>query len=322
LSAWPVREFLRRAILDNAALKLVALLLSLTLFIVVHGDRDSSMSFALGVAYTEPEGRVMTSRPIDTVRVTVRGPWTRLRNFDPEQSHIKPLLVDLSTVSDGDDYVFPESSINVPAGLRVASINPPSVRVQFEERQTKVVAVKPDFEGQPARGYSLTDVMVTPSHVSVRGPKGIVSALTEVHTEPIKIEGVANGGEERVALEPTEPHITIVDRQTIDVRYRVVEEQAAVTLGPLRVEIRPAAGVSAAVPASATTDPPKVKVTLRGAKNLIDRIDQSEVVAYVTWHVEDARTSTTRPARVIVEGVPAGVAIEAEPRDVTLVPRR
>jgi YbbR domain-containing protein len=319
MSAWPVREFFRRAFFDNAALKLVALLLSLTLFIVVRGDRETSVSFPLAVAYTETEGRVLTSRPIDSVRVTVRGPWTRLRNFDSSQ--VKPLLVDLSNRSDGD-YEFAESSVNVPTGLRVASINPPSVRLTFEERATKVVTVKPDFEGQPARGYALGDVSVSPSHVTIRGPKGIVSAMTEVNTAPIQIEGLAVGGEERVALEPTEAHITIVDRQTIAVKYRIVEELGLLTLGPLRVEIRPATGVSLAVPAGATTEPGKVKVTLRGAKNLIDRIDPGDIATYVTWHAEDTRSSASRPARVIVENVPAGVAIEADPRDVTLVPRK
>jgi YbbR domain-containing protein len=319
MSAWPVREFFRRAFFDNAALKLVALLLSLTLFIVVRGDRETSVSFEVPVAYTETEGRVMTSRPIDSVRVTVRGPWTRLRNFDSGPR--KPILVDLSNRSDGD-YEFPTSSISVPTGLRVTSINPPSVRLTFEERATKVVTVKPDFEGQPARGYVLGDVTVSPSHVTIRGPKGIVSAMTEVNTLPIKIEGLATGGEERVTLEPTESHITIVDRQTIAVKFRVVEELGLLTLGPMRVEIRPAAGVNVAVPASATTDPAKVKVTLRGAKNLIDRIDPGDIVTYVTWHAEDMRAQTARPARVIVENVPAGIAIEADPRDVTLVPRK
>jgi hypothetical protein len=315
--SWPIREFLRRALVDNAALKLVALLLSLTLFIVVRGDRDTSISFHVPVAYTETEGRVMTSRPLDSVRVTVRGPWTRLRKFDPPA---EPVHVDLASVSDGE-YVFPDDAVKVPPGLRVA-YDPPSIRLQFEERATKVVAVKPDFEGQPARGYALGDVTITPSHVSVRGPKSIVDAMSEVHTGPIKIDGDTTGGEERVSLEPTEPHVTIVDRQTIEVRYRIVEELGMLVLGPLRVEIHPAPGLALAAPASTATDPARVKLTLRGAKNILDRVDPSEVATYVTWHAEDARSNAPRPARVIVEGVPAGIAIDVDPRDVTLIPRK
>src|SRR5687768_3913484 len=77
-----MNDFLRRAFLENAALKLVALLLSLTLFIVVRGDRDTTISFDLPVAYTENSNRVLVSRPVDAVRVTVKGPWTRMRHFD------------------------------------------------------------------------------------------------------------------------------------------------------------------------------------------------------------------------------------------------
>ncbi len=316
---WPVRNFLRRAFLDNAALKLVALLLSLTLFIVVRGDRDASISFILPVAYTETEGRVMTSRPVDTVRVTVSGPWTRLRKF--EAGKVEPLHIDLSKLSDGE-HMFAEDLIQLPPGLRIQSISPPSVHLQFEERATKVVAVKPKFEGQPARGYSLGEVSVTPSLVTVRGPKSVVDAMTEVQTRPIQIDGLTSGGDERVPLEPTEPHLSVVERQTIEVRFRIVEELGLLSLGPLRVEIHPAPGIALAVPAGATTDPGKVKLVLRGAKNLLDRIDPNEVATYVTWHAEDARSSAPRPARVIVEGVPPGVAIEVDPRDVTLIPRR
>ena len=316
---FPVRDLLRRAFLDNAALKLVALLLSLTLFIVVRGDRDTSISFFLPVAYTETEGRVMTSRPIDSVRVTVSGPWTRVRKFDERQ--VEPLHVDLSKLSDGE-YVFAEDLIQLPPGLRVASINPPSVRLSFEERAAKVVAVKPEFDGQLARGYSLGEVSVTPSHVTVRGPKSVVDAMSEVQTRPINVEGLTQGGEERVPLAPIEPHVTVTERNTIDVRFKVVEELGMLSLGPLKVEIHPSQGVAVAVPASASTDPPRVKLLLRGAKNLLDRIDPAGVTAYVTWHAEDARSSQARPARVVVEGVPAGVAMEVDPRDVTLLPRK
>jgi YbbR-like protein len=313
----PIRDILRRAFFDNAALKLVALLLSLTLFIVVRGDKDTSISFFLPVAYSETEGRVMTSRPVDSVRVTAAGPWTRIRKFDERQ--VEPLHVDLSKLSDGE-YMFSEDLVQLPPGLRVTSINPPSIRLQFEERASKVVAVKPEFDGQPARGYSLGEVTVSPSHVNVRGPKSVVDAMSEVHTRHISVDGLTSGGEERVALEATEPHVT-VDQQTIDVRFRIVEEMGVLSLGPLPVEVHPAPGLKLAVPVGATTEPAKVKLTLRGAKNLLDRIDPNEVLTYVTFHAEDARATAPRPAGVVVEGVPAGVAIEVDPRDVTLATR-
>ena len=319
MSRWPIRETLRRAFFENAALKLVALLLSLTLFIVVRGDRDTSISFFLPVAYSETEGRVMTSRPVDSVRVTVAGPWTRVRKFDERQ--IEPLHVDLSKLTDGE-YVFAEDLIQLPPGLRVASINPPSIRLAFEERAAKVVAVHPEFEGQPARGYSLGEVSVSPSHVTVRGPKSIVDAMSEVQTRPIDIEGLTTGAEERVPLAPIEPHVSVVERQSIDVRFKINEELGMLALGPLDVAIHPAPGSTLAVPTAAQVQPAKVKLLLRGARNTLDRIVPGEVAAFVTWHTEDARSSTRRAARVIVEGVPPGVAIEVDPRDVTLIPRR
>jgi hypothetical protein len=229
--------------------------------------------------------------------------------------------VDLSKLTDGE-YVFSEDLVQLPPGLRVTSINPPSIRLSFEERAAKVVAVKPLFDGQPARGYALGEVSITPSHVTVRGPRSIVDAMSEVQTRPISVDGLTAGSEERVPLAPIEPHVTVVERQNIDVRFRIVEDLGMLALGPLRVLIQPAPGSQLAVPGTATTQPGKVKLLLRGPKNTLDRIDPADVAAYVTWHSGDVRSGQPREARVIVEGVPPGVAIEVDPRDVTIVPRR
>jgi YbbR domain-containing protein len=258
----------------------------------------------------------MISRPVDSVRVTVAGSWSRLRRFDERQ--VEPLKVDLGKLPEGD-HIFELESLRMPAGLRVTAINPPSIRLVFEERREKTVVVRPIFVGAPARGHRLGDVVATPATVKVRGPRRLIDGLTEVDTRPIDVTGRDAGDEVRVELGPTDELVELVDRPTIVVRYGLSLEQGQRTIGSLKVTVRPAPGVAAAPPLTATTAPTKVRLNLRGPKNVLDALDPSDIDAYVTWHAEDGKAA--RPARVIVEGLPPGVALEVDPHDVTLLPK-
>jgi YbbR domain-containing protein len=311
------KDWLRRALFENAAYKLVALLLSLTLFIVVHGDKDTVISFYLRVGYTEPVDRVFVGKPVDAVRVTVKGPWTRVRRFDERQ--VEPLQIDLAKLSDGE-YVFSDDMIKLPPGLRVTSINPPSIRLQFEERASKVVAVRPVVDGEPAHGYRVAKLEANPAYVMVRGPKGVIDAMTEVSTRPLGVEGKSATVEDKLTLEPPEGHVEVVDRPTIEVRAIIVEDQGDLAVEHVPVVVRWMGPQAAPATALFAVAPTEVSVRLRGPRAVLERVDSRQVTAHVTLHAEDVARPSARPARVLVEGVPAGVAIDVTPREVTLTP--
>ncbi len=310
-----VRDAVRRAFVENAALKIVALLLSVTLFIVVHGDKDSVISFNLRVGYTEASDRVLVSPMVDEVRVTVKGPWTRVRRFDDRS--VEPIHVDLSKLSDGD-FTFQDDMIHLPPGLRVASVNPPSLRVRFESTGTKIVAVTPELAGEPARGFRIDRKVASPTHVLVRGPKSIVEAMTEVKTRQISVADKNASFQTRVELEPLEQHVTIVDAPPIDVDVQISEEPAQLGLAHVAVVVRPPPQSAVPLdPARVKIVPAVVDIVLRGGKNAIEGVDRRHIVPHVNLHAEDVGAAA-REAEVLVEGVPAGVAVEVHPNVVTL----
>jgi YbbR domain-containing protein len=312
-----MKDLLRRAFVENGTLKIVALLLAVTLYIAVRGDRDTTMSFYLRVAYTEPADRVMTSKPVDALRVTVTGSWSRVRHFDGRD--VEPLQVDLTRLSDGD-YIFQADTIRLPAGLRVVSINPPSIRLTFEERGHKVVPVRADTVGALVHGYRLDRLEVAPAVATVRGAHSVIGAITEVRTQPVSLDGRSSSFEARVALAPTEANVTVDGPPTIVVRVMVSESLAVMTLPGVPLRIRPANG-ALPVKAGVRTSTDKVRVVLRGPENALDELDRARITAHVNWHAEDDKATHARLARVDIEGVPPGVAIEVEPREVTLLPR-
>src|SRR5690349_21424924 len=68
-----VREGLRRAFLENAALKFVAFVLALTVFILVHSDENVYVTRTIALQYRMPRDWVLVTEPPAEVRVTVKG---------------------------------------------------------------------------------------------------------------------------------------------------------------------------------------------------------------------------------------------------------
>lgn len=124
-------SWLRRALVENAGLKAVSLVLAITLFVIVRGEREAVVAALVAVEYVDPPpGRVLKSDRVETVRVLVKGPWTRIKRFDTRS--VPPIQVPLGGLTAGE-FAIQADLIRLPAGLEVVSVSPRSVRVVFGE---------------------------------------------------------------------------------------------------------------------------------------------------------------------------------------------
>ena len=307
-----MRDLLRRAFIDNAPLKGVAMILAITLFILVRGDKDTERSVRVALAVVRPEGRVLVANPPDEVEVTLRGPWTRIKRLNPKD--VDPIVVDLSKVDDGD-VTIDESMLHIPAGLRVAAIKPARFAVAFEHVRKLPVVAEP--AGAPAEGYIVSKIVADPAVVSVRGVKTVLDGLHDLRTLPVPVASKRDSFHAQVALAPLPRGATAAD-DLIDVDVTIVEQAAAKTLGAVTVVARPPPGVPR--PPNLQVIPPRVEVVLRGGAAAMRQVKPDEVIAVVDIHPEDLGQRQRR-ARVTVEGLPEGVAAEVHPKEVVLVPK-
>jgi YbbR domain-containing protein len=192
-----LRRFLRRWFFENAALKLVSLVLAVTLFILVSGEKVTERSVRVGVAYIRPSERVLVSEVPDSVEVWLRGSWTRIKRLDP--GDVPAIVIDLTKRSDGD-VTIDDSDIRVPAGLTVVSIRPSKLTVQFEH--VKQVPVIPELVGAIAEGYVVERVAADPAAIGVRGTQRLLATLADVRTLPVSLAGKRASFQTEVALAP------------------------------------------------------------------------------------------------------------------------
>ena len=68
-------------------------------------------------------------------------------------------------------------------------IEPMEVTIRQEGKMTKSILISPTISGFPASGYELTHYFVSPSSVSVIGPRSVVENIQNIRTEEIDISG-------------------------------------------------------------------------------------------------------------------------------------
>jgi hypothetical protein len=281
--------------------------------VIVRSDKDAATGAYVKVIYTLPADRVLVSDPVGEVRVGVRGPWTRLQRFD--ERAVDPIRVDLKDAQEGT-FHFDEGMVKLPVGLRVASITPPDVKLQFEPRVVRELPVQPFLDGQPADGFRVTKVTSQPATVRVDGARSVVEGLTRVSTTPLKIGGARLPVLGEVQLEPPPRYTRYLDPTNVVVQVEVQPALAERTFDALPIRILGLSRMAGDV------DPPSARLILRGPSNLVLGLKPDQL----SLSVDGALVDTRPPARFIrsvnVNGLPAGVAAELSPDTVMLSTRR
>jgi YbbR domain-containing protein len=308
------RPFLVRAFVDELPLKVLAMVLAVTLFVLVRNDKDSSSGAYVKVVYKVPDDKVLVSDPPTEAKVSVRGPWTQLQHLERT---LEPLHVDLTHVRDGQgDVRLDEDALRLPEGVRVASISPVEVHVEMEPRVTREVPIQPLLEGEPAEGYRVAKVTATPPAVRVEGAKSAVEAMTRVPTRPLRVAEARKAVESEVPLEAAPAHTRFVEVTTVLIRADVQPAMVERVFDAVPVKVL---GLSRM---DAQLEPAAAKLTLRGPSVLLDEVTPKTVGLSVEAALIDTRPPSKYIRSVTVSGLPAGVAAEVQPDTVMLTTHR
>jgi YbbR domain-containing protein len=303
-----IRRWLHGALFDNLGLKFLSLVLAATVFLLVTSDEHHEISVAVGVKYEYPSDKVLVSDPLEVVRVTIKGPLRRLRDFD-EQS--RRVVLDLRNAPTGEIAITPDMITNLPPKLEVTSINPRSVRVVFDRRIEKLIEITPVVSGQPQHGYEVDQISVVPPTIPVRGAERVLAAATSIRTSEVTLDGKAESFDQLAEI--VAPAGVIVDpQQRIGVRVRLRVKLVTQTLEDVPVVVE-GEGID---PARWRPSPETVDVTLTGP--LLDvEAARSRMTAKAILAPGDARV---REAKVTLEGLKQGLGAKVSPEQIKVIP--
>lgn len=141
-----------------------------------------------------PADQVITGDYPRTVTARLRGPLSRIRAA--ENQNALEAVLDLAGATPGlRTYPVTQSQLFLPQELQeveLVSFDPSEITLQIERRETVSLPVVATIEGEPADGYEVTQIQVSPQRVTVQGPGSLLVELEEIATTPVSIEGQTN----------------------------------------------------------------------------------------------------------------------------------
>jgi YbbR domain-containing protein len=179
------RGLWRKSQRDTWILRLVALLISVLLWITALGGKRVEITKTVSLDYQLPKNFVIANKFPQNVIFRVIGPRAFLKEFEDKALSIP---IDLKTGKAGDyDVVIREDMLDVPLGLKVLSVTPQTIPVKIDRAVSKRVPIRAAFVGQLPQGMKVTKVTLKPSTIEVRGAQSRLQSLDAIPTDPITL---------------------------------------------------------------------------------------------------------------------------------------
>ncbi len=178
---------------NNLPQKLLALVGSLTLFVVVLSDRNMTVTFdEIPVSLRIPEGYAqLGAGATQKVNVKVYGRASKLRQLTRDD--LGSITIMPPSREGNVQVTLHADMLSIPDGVKVEKFQPEFVGVTLEPLARRSVPLTTDhaFTGELAPGYQLGEIKVTPAEIEITGAKSLVDETTQLYIEPIDLTGKA-----------------------------------------------------------------------------------------------------------------------------------
>ena len=207
---------------NNNFAKILALAVSLLLWSMVHLNSDTPTPTAkidtriIENVKVQPYGLdekkyILSAMDTDRVRIEIKGKKTDLLSAFSGEYKIK---LDLSNAKVGTSTL--PLSVDIPKGLEIVNIQPSTVTVNIEERNTATFPVSIVTKGAPAEGYQVGTITPQPATVKVTLPE---SELREV----AKVQGTVTIDGEEGTVKEKRVKLTAFDKKGQEIEGAVLD---------------------------------------------------------------------------------------------------
>lgn len=293
-----------QALSQNWRLKLAALGLSVFLWALVQtepSNQETFVSVPVMVQVSDTGWTTSGAPSPSTVELRLGGPAREIIRLAREGMSIR---IPIDVVGSQDTLIVLRREwveLGQRSGLSVESMSPSTIRVSFEEAQTRLVPVASRLMGRVRDHLALAaPVEVSPQIVRVRGPRSRVEGLDSLRLEAFDLSDVARSGAFTVSVDTTGLLGASVVPTTATIGVRV-EDMIERVLDGITVQAIADPGEDQVV-----ADPSVIQVRLVGARTLVTSLDPERLRVWVLpEYVQGMAPGEERVVNVRIEGVPA-----------------
>ncbi len=186
---------IKEYVTQNGSYKVVALLITLILWITVLGNKDQVLNQTVQLNFTLPENHVISNAVTNQVQVQISGSRLSLKKLS---KGLEAIQINLTDIKAGRTIVsIPTDSIDLPFGSQIVNMNPSSVIVDIDRIITKRIPVKLQWDSEEDPS-DLIVRSIKPASVIVKGAVSVLSRVQEVLTEPVSPSQLAFDGKKRI----------------------------------------------------------------------------------------------------------------------------
>ena len=171
---------------DAKILSLILAIICVSLYRINSLDRRN---FNIPLHVKMNESFVASGTIPQKVSVSIRGQEDLIYSIMDEDLEA---YIDFSSYKTEGEFKEPVRLVRKGAALDDSieiRIDPVELTLKQEQKLTRSIVISPVISGFPASGYELTHYFMSPSSVTVVGPRSIVEGLQTIKTEEIDISG-------------------------------------------------------------------------------------------------------------------------------------
>lgn len=125
-----MKRSLMKTLTDNMSYKVVALFISLILWLTILGRRDFILTKAVDVEILTAPGYTVLAQTTDQVKFKVSGPRSALKKY-LDSSFSSSITLDVSDKGAGViNADIPVNKVDMPLGVKVVSVRPSKIQVE------------------------------------------------------------------------------------------------------------------------------------------------------------------------------------------------
>jgi YbbR domain-containing protein len=223
----PAERLLRKVFLEDWGLKLLALAITVVLWLAVTGQNKPMTMRLSGVQlnFLRPDGLEISNDPPATIDVILTGSRDKLDRIGPRDLIAN---VDLSDQKPGERLIrmtLDRVKVDLQEDVKIQGFHPATIPVKLEPIIEEPMEVEVKFEGKLPEGFEVMGVTVNPAKVRLRGPADRINALRKAITETVWLDDKKESFTlSRIEINIPDPKIEILD-PAVDIRVDVGEKK-------------------------------------------------------------------------------------------------
>jgi len=258
-----VKGFFRK----NLSLKILALALAILLEAQFNNPKSVDLQLDITLRNLPISKMVLSPENAESglsARAVVRGPGPLVEGLSATEQKV---FID---VPPGNSNVFsvelrPEQ-LRLPRGVEVVGIEPSTFDFTLERVIRRQLPVVVNYEGEPAKGYSIKRLRPLPATVLARGPQSELRGKFEVETRPLDVTDVSSSKTFEVALQDIGRYTRLaVNFVSVEVEVIAIEQTRKFEKLSLKVLAPPGF--------AATVEPTRVDVEIAGREGVVKNLE-------------------------------------------------